>query len=154
VKVLQRYQIVPLLYTLHEGPTGAHNGTERIFQQIQERYYWLKMYEDVRGYVQTCDACQRRGNPKANNILHPIEPKTPFQRIGIDIVRLLTITKKENRYIVTAIDYFTKWLIAKAIKEATAKTISKFIYEKIICEHECLQILQSNQEIHFVNRVI
>src|SRR6266511_1614560 len=39
VKVLQRYQIVPLLYTLHEGPTGAHNGTERIFQQVQERYY-------------------------------------------------------------------------------------------------------------------
>ena len=31
VKVLQRHQIIPLLYTLHEGPTGAHNGTERIF---------------------------------------------------------------------------------------------------------------------------
>src|SRR6266540_3264518 len=30
VKVLQRYQIIPLLYTLHEGPTGAYNGTERI----------------------------------------------------------------------------------------------------------------------------
>ena len=105
VKVLQRYQIIPLLYTLHEGPTGAHNGTERIFQ---ERYYWPKMYEDIRGYVQTCDACQRRGNPKANNILHPIELKTPFQRIGIDIVGPLTITKKENRYIVTAMDYFTK----------------------------------------------
>src|SRR6266540_2837599 len=64
VKVLQRYQIVPLLYTLHEGPAGAHNGTERIFQQVQERYYWPKMYEDIQGYVQTCDACQRRGSPK------------------------------------------------------------------------------------------
>ncbi len=154
VKVLQRYQIVPLLYTLHEGPTGAHNSMERIFQQVQERYYWLKMYEDIRGYVQTCDACQWRGNPKANNILHLIKPKAPFQRIGIDIVRLLTITKKENRYIVTAMDYFTKWLIAKAIKEATAKTVSKFIYEKIICEHGCPQVLQSDQRTHFVNRVI
>src|SRR6266498_3920454 len=66
----------------------------------------------------------------------------------------LTITKKENRYIVTAIDYFTKWLIAKAIKEATAKTVSKFIYEKIICEHRCSQVLQSDQGTHFVNRVI
>jgi len=37
VKVLQRYQVVPLLYILHEGPTGAHNGMERIFQQVQER---------------------------------------------------------------------------------------------------------------------
>ena len=105
VKVLQRYQIIPLLYTLHEGSTGAHNGTERIFQQVQERYYQPKMYEDIRGYVQTCDTCQQRGNPKANNILHPIEPKAPFQRIGIDIVGPLTITKKGNRYIVTAMDY-------------------------------------------------
>ena len=39
VKVLQRYQIIPLLYTLHEGLTGAYNGTERIFQQVQQRYY-------------------------------------------------------------------------------------------------------------------
>src|SRR6266498_216018 len=31
VKVLQRYQIIPLLYTLYEGPTGAHNDIERIF---------------------------------------------------------------------------------------------------------------------------
>ncbi len=66
------------------------------------------MYEDIRGYVQTCDACQRRGNPKANNILHPIELKAPFQRIGIDIVGLLTITKRRNRYIVTAMNYFIK----------------------------------------------
>ncbi len=127
---------------------------ERIFQQVQERYYWSKIYEDIRGYVQTCNACQRRGNPKANNILHPIELKVLFQRIGIDIIGLLTITKKGNRYIVTAMDYFTKWLIAKAIKEATAKTVSKFIYKKIICEHECSQVLQSDRGTHFVNKVI
>ncbi len=39
VKVLQRYQIIPLLYTLYEGLTGAYNSIERIFQQVQERYY-------------------------------------------------------------------------------------------------------------------
>ncbi len=112
------------------------------------------MYEDIRGYIQTCDACQRRGNSRANNILHPIESKAPFQRIGIDIIGLLTITKKGNRYIVIAMDYFIKWLIAKVIKEATAKTISKFIYEKIICEHGCPQVLQNDWETHFVNRVV
>ncbi len=112
------------------------------------------MYKDIRGYVQTCDICQRRGNRKINNILHLIKPKASFQRIGIDIVRPLIITKKRNRYIVIAIDYFTKWLIVKAIKEAIAKTISKFIYEKIICKHGCPQVLQSDQGTYFVNRII
>ena len=57
-------------------------------------------------------------------------------------------------YIVTAIDYFTKWPIAKVLKETIAKAVSKFIYQKIICEHSCSEVLQSDQEIHFVNRVI
>ncbi len=51
-------------------------------------------------------------------------------------------------------DYFTKWPIAKALKEATAKAVSKFIYQKIICEHGCSEVLQSDRGIHFVNRVI
>ncbi len=51
-------------------------------------------------------------------------------------------------------DYFTKWPIAKALKEATVKTVSKFIYKKIICEHGYPKVLQSDQKTHFVNRVI
>ncbi len=79
------------------------------------------MYEDIRGYVQTCDACQRRGNPRANNVLHLIEPKAPFQRIGIDIVGSLTITKKGNRYIVTTMDYFIKWADSESHKRGYSK---------------------------------
>ncbi len=69
-------------------------------------------------------------------------------------MRPLTITRRGNRYIVTAIDYFIKWPIAKVLKEATVKAVSKFIYQKIICEHGCPEVLQSDQETHFVNRII
>src|SRR6266540_3986828 len=112
------------------------------------------MYEDIRNYVKTCDDYQRRGGLQKNNVIHLIPVKAPFQRIGIDIVGLLMITRRGNRYIVTAMDYFTKWSIAKALKEATAKAVSKFIYQKIICEHECSEVLQSDRETYFVNRVI
>ena len=69
-------------------------------------------------------------------------------------MRLLTITRQGNRYIVIAMDYLTKWPIAKALKEATVKAVSKFIYQKIICEHDCLEVLQNDRGTHFVNRVI
>ncbi len=94
--------------------------------------------------MRTCDDCQRRGRLQKNNVLHPILVKALFQQIGIDIVGLLTITQRENRYIITAMDYFTKWSIAKALKEAMARTVSKFIYEKIICEYGCSEVLQSD----------
>jgi len=54
------------------------------------------------------------------------------------------ITQRGNQYIVMAIDYFTKWPIAKALKEATVKAVSKFIYQKIICEYGCPKVLQSD----------
>jgi len=55
-------------------------------------------------------------------------------------MKLLTIIRQENWYIVTTIDYFIKWLMAKALKEITAKAINSFIYKKIIYKHGCPKI--------------
>ena len=81
---------------MHKESTARYNSAKKMFQQIYERYYWPKMFEDIKGYVNTCDDYQRRGGLQQNNILHPISAKASFQRIGIDIVRPLTITRQEN----------------------------------------------------------
>ncbi len=146
--------MISLLQVLHDSLIAGHARVNKIFQVIQQCYYWPQMFEDIKNYIRTCDDCQQRRGLQKNNIIHLILAKAPFQQIKIDIVRLLTITKRENRYIVTAMNYFTKWLIAKALKEATIKAVSKFIYQKIICEHGCLKVLQSDRGTHFVNRVI
>ncbi len=99
------------------------------------------MFENIWRYAKTCDDCQRRERLQQNNILYLISAKAPFQRIEIDIVELLTIIQQGNQYIVTAMDYFTKWLIVEALKEATVKVISSFIYRKIICEYGCSEVL-------------
>src|SRR6266540_4457578 len=144
VKVIQNFQVIPLLQVLHDSPTAGHAGVNKIFQVVQQCYYWSQMFENIRNYVKTYDDCQRRGGLQKNNIIHLIPVKVLFQRTGIDIIGLLTITRWGNRYIVTVMDYFTKWPIAKALKEATAKAVSKFIYQKIICEHGCPEVLQSD----------
>ncbi len=40
---------------MYEELTAGHNSTKKIFQQIHKRYYWPKMFEDIRGYADTCD---------------------------------------------------------------------------------------------------
>src|SRR5438876_1219212 len=90
------------------------------------------MYDDIKGYVKSCDTCQRRGQKGGKNYLNPIEVGEPFERIGIDFVGPLERTKKRNRYILVVTDYLTKWPEAKAIKEATAENVVKFVYEGII----------------------
>jgi len=138
----------------HNDPLGGHFATDSMFSKINKRFYWPQMYEDIRQYVQKCDACQRRGRSKKNNLLHPIPVHSPFYQIGIDIVGPLPRTQRNKKYIVVAMDYLTKWPEARAISEATAEKVAEFIYEQIICQHGCPQIILSDRGTHFNNQMI
>ncbi len=58
--------------------------------------------------MQTCRACQFQDKSQRNNKLHSIPIGESWERIGIDIVGLLLITERGNKYIVICIDYMTK----------------------------------------------
>src|SRR6266498_1014073 len=77
-----------------------------------------------------------------------------FERWGINIVKSLSITREGNRYIVIAIDYFTRWSEAKVIKVANMETVATFIYEEIICRFGLSRVLQNDRRIYFINEVI
>ena len=136
LKVIRRYEFEELMYLFHDHKLSAHFGIQTTYEKIKERYYWKGIQKDVETYVKSCDQCQRRGKPIGKHELHPIQVKEPFYQIGIDIVGPLSRTEKGNKYIVVAIDYFTKWPEAKALPEATAKEVSTFILEDIICRQD------------------
>ena len=73
--------------------------------------------------------------------LHPIQVERAFERIGIDLVEPLSITTQNNRYIIVATDYLTKWPEARAVPDAGANTLAKFIFEEIICRHRTPKII-------------
>jgi len=153
-RVITKEELPALLYMMHNDPTSGHFATKAMFQKIKERYYWPQYYEDIKQYAESCDACQRRGRSKQNNLLHPIPVHSPFYQVGIDFVGPLPRSKREKRYIIVAMDYLTKWPEAKAVSEATAEAASNFIYEQIICQHGCPQLILSDRGTHFNNNMI
>src|ERR1043165_2999769 len=154
LRVVRRWELEGIFYMLHDHPTAGHFGIKATFEKIKDRYYWKNMQQDVKIYVESCDACQRREKPRGKHELHPIEIKEPFYQIGIDFVGPLPRTKEGNKYIIVAMDYFTKWPEAKAVKEATAKETAKFIMEEIICRHGCPRKIISDRGTHFDNNLI
>ena len=108
LKVVQKHEVEPILYLLHNHPTGAHLGTDKMFEKIRNQYYLSQMFETVKLYTKTCDQCQRRGRYRIAGPLHPIPVGEPFSKIGIDIVGPLPRTIRGNRYIVVTTDYLTK----------------------------------------------
>jgi transposase InsO family protein len=86
--------------------------------------------------------------------LRPLTVGLPFDKIGIDIKGPLPLSTKRNRYLVVAMDYFTKWPEAKAIPNANAETVAKFIFEDIICRHGVPKEILSDRGTHFNNALI
>src|SRR3954452_20061198 len=144
-RVIQKTELPALLYMMHNDPISEHFSADTMFTKIKARYYWPQYYEDIKKYVKSCDAYQRRGRSKRNNLLHPIPVHSPFYQIGIDFVGPLPRTQRGKKYIIVAMDYLIKWPEAHAVSEATAEVASQFVYEQIICQHSCPQIILSDR---------
>jgi hypothetical protein len=104
LRVIRRYEFEGLMYMMHNHELSAHFGIKLTQDKIREKYYWKNMAKYIEIYVKLCDNCQRRRKLIEKNELHPIKVKEPFYQIGIDFVRLLPITEKENKYIIVAIN--------------------------------------------------
>ena len=83
-------------------------------------------------------------------------PLEPFQKWGLDFVGQFKppAIRTENRYVIVATDYCTKWVEAKALRDNTAASSEMFLYEYIWCRYGCLIELVSDQGGHFLGQVV
>jgi len=154
-RVLRTNEAKDVLIETHSGPMGAHFKIGATTRHIKQRYWWPNMDHDIREHVQSCDPCQRKGPPKRTQELCSIPiAGEPFKRIGIDYIGRLPKTANGNRYVIVAIDYFTKWAEARATPDSTAKTTARFIYEEIILRHGCPQVIQTDNGTSFNNQLM
>ncbi len=103
----------------------------KTYQRIKRQYYWKKMIIDIKHFVTSCKICQlRKSQPYASPTERygtPVE--APFVRLAVDIIGPLKSTKRKNRYIIVAVDYFTKWPEAKALATITSQDVTEFLME-------------------------
>jgi IS30 family transposase len=85
--------------------------------------------------TRSCEACQkfspRSGSPSQFTKL--IAHTWPLQRWGLDIVRPLPTAQGNLKFTFVAVEYFTKWIKARAVSTITSKTAQKFFWQNIVC---------------------
>ena len=137
-----------ILEEIHGGVCGDHAGPRSLVNKVvRTSYFWPTMQVDAVENVKKCDKCQRYGNVQRlpAERLTTISSPWPFAQWGIDIVGPLPPGKGQVKFLLVAIDYFTKWVEAEALATITEARIRGFMWKNIICRFEIpLTIISDN----------
>ncbi|GJX99269.1 reverse transcriptase domain-containing protein [Tanacetum coccineum] len=129
---------------IHMGSCGMHMGPRAVVRKaMRQGYYWPTMHADAKAEVDKCDSCQIHAPiprlPKT--FMTSIMAPWPFYQWGMDILGPLTPARGGAKFVVVAIDYFTKWIEAKPLVKITGKEIIRFVMDNIICRYGLPRII-------------
>jgi ribonuclease HI len=119
-----------VLREIHEGICGNHSGTQSLAKKVvRAGYYWPSIQADADLLVRHYDKCQRFANlhHSPSEELTPMTSPWPFAQWGLDIMGPLPIGRHQLRFVVVAIDYFTKWVEAEPLATITERNIQNFV---------------------------
>ncbi|GJV84457.1 reverse transcriptase domain-containing protein [Tanacetum coccineum] len=125
-----------VLREIHEGSCSMHAGTRSVMAKaLRIGYYWPTMHEDARKLIRACQDCQvHKPVPRSpQQKLSPITSPWPFYKWGIDIAGPFLEGPGKVKFLIVAIDYFTKWIEAKPVATITGNQIKKFVWDNIVC---------------------
>ncbi|GJV65900.1 reverse transcriptase domain-containing protein [Tanacetum coccineum] len=125
-----------VLREIHEGSCSMHAGTRSVVAKaLRIGYYWPTMHEDARKLIRACKDFQvHKPVPRSlQQKLSPITSSWPFYKWGIDIAGPFPEGPGKVKFLIVAIDYFTKWIEAKPVATITDNQIKKFVWDNIVC---------------------
>ncbi|XP_070057070.1 uncharacterized protein [Nicotiana tomentosiformis] len=126
-----------LLEEVHAGTCVPHmNGFTLAKKSLRARYFWMTIESDSIHYMQKCHQCQIhvdfiRIQPKELTVMGS---PWPFAAWGMDVIGPIEpAASNEHRFLLVAINYFTKWVEASTYKTFTKKVVSDFVRNNIVC---------------------
>ena len=134
----------PVLYAGHEA--AGHFGASKTKALISQQFYWPKMGRQIKDYCRTCPVCLQWNNHKEPK--PPLQPlpvvSTPWSKVALDIVGPLPLTKDGYRYLLTIIDFGTRFVEAIPLKRVDAKTTCQALMQVFACFGVPEEILTDN----------
>ncbi|KAK8928988.1 hypothetical protein KSP39_PZI017133 [Platanthera zijinensis] len=135
-RCLSELEIPRVLEEIHSGECGSHSGTRTLEQRIlRHGYFWPTIRKDAEAYSRKCSQCQLFA-PLAlqpAQQLRSITAPWPFAIWGMDLIGPFPQASGQRKFVLVMVDYFTKWIEAKALARTTSQIVKNFIWGEIAC---------------------
>ncbi|XP_070040077.1 uncharacterized protein [Nicotiana tomentosiformis] len=137
LRCIDAKQASTIMAEVHAGVCEPHMSGYVLAKNILRAcYYWLTMERDCISFVRKCHQFQVHGDliHSSPSELHTMSAPWPFVAWGMDVIGPIEpAASNGHRFILVAIDYFTKWVEAVTFKSVTKKEVVDFVYSNIIC---------------------
>jgi ribonuclease HI len=136
LKCLSRTEGMELMKEIHAGLCGSHIGSRPLLGKVfRQGFYWPKAASDAAELVQKCEGCQKcaKDQKQPSSLTQLIQPTWSLQRWGLDLLGPLPPAQGNLKYVVVAVEYFSKWIEAKPLATITLVTVQKFFWQSIVC---------------------
>ena len=117
----------------HECILAGHLAAKKTTERILSNFYWTNIWCDIARYCQSCDQCQR-SIPKGRVTKVPMEQlpiiDEAFSRISIDLIGpIQPASERGHRYILTAVDFSTRYPEAVPLKGIETERVAEALVE-------------------------
>ncbi|XP_042465843.1 uncharacterized protein LOC122048323 [Zingiber officinale] len=137
LKCLSMEEADQALREIHLGCCGNHVGGRMLSRKVLlARYFWPTLQRDAQRLVNTCLSYQKHQNLTHRPIalLRTSVVSCPFDQWGIDIVGSFPMAPGQRRFLLVAVDYFSKWVEAEALAWITEDAVIQFLWKNILCQ--------------------
>ena len=145
--------IEDVLRMYHNEATAVHLSRDRLYDHLQNRFYWYGMYSDVSKWTKGCLTCQsvKPTRPLQHGLLQPIVTVRPFEILGVDILGRFPKTAEGYCYVLVCVDLFTSWVEAAPLRNITAVEVCLTFKRIIIARHGCPEAVLTDQGKQFAS---
>jgi hypothetical protein len=104
--------------------------------------------------VRSCEACQKLSPETSapSQLTKLIAHTQPLQQWSLDNVGPFHTTQGNLKFTFITVEYFTKWIEARAVSMITAKTTQKLFWQNIVCRFGVPFELTVDNEKQFDNQ--
>ena len=104
--------------------------------------------------VSSCLGCQLGSDHRPRKVHQgQIQCTSPWNILSIDVLGPFVSSRRVERYILSIIDCFTKYLILVPLKDHTASTVSKALYERVVGYFGCPRKILSDRGAEFTGGI-
>lgn len=110
----------------HETPLAGHFANKKTKEKVARSLYWPGMAKDIHLWCKQCDSCQKHNMARTHK--SPLVPlpaiEEPWRCLTFDIVGPMPRTARGHRYLLTCMDFASRYPEAIPLKRADAQTVA------------------------------